>query len=90
MFITFLIFFSHDLAVEGAGAVALKAAEGVAAISLYLGIGSISWYWNFFGFMRQHASTCVNMQKRAFGLGFGCTLIETCVYAHELTCANNA
>ena len=34
-------FVAHDLAIEGVGAVAVKATEGVAAISLYLGIGSI-------------------------------------------------
>jgi hypothetical protein len=34
-------FVAHDLAMEGVGAVALKATEGVAAITLYLGIGSI-------------------------------------------------
>ncbi len=31
----------HDLAIEGVGVVAAKSAEGVAAISLYLGINSI-------------------------------------------------
>jgi hypothetical protein len=34
-------FVAHDLAIDGVGAVAVKATEGVAAISLYLGIGSI-------------------------------------------------
>jgi hypothetical protein len=34
-------FVAHDLAIEGVGAVALKATEGVAAITLYLGLGSI-------------------------------------------------
>ncbi len=31
-------FLLHDLAIEGVGAVAVKAIEAVAAISLYLGI----------------------------------------------------
>ncbi len=34
-------FVAHDLAIDGVSVVAVKAAEGVAAISLYLGIGSI-------------------------------------------------
>ncbi len=34
-------FVAHDLAIDGASALALKATEGVAAISLYLGIVSI-------------------------------------------------
>jgi hypothetical protein len=34
-------FVAHDLAIEGVGAVAFKATEGVAAITLYLGIVSI-------------------------------------------------
>jgi hypothetical protein len=34
-------FVAHDLAIEGVWVIAIKAAEGVAAISLYLGIGSI-------------------------------------------------
>ena len=34
-------FLAHDIAIDGVSVVAVKAAEGVAAISLYLGIGSI-------------------------------------------------
>jgi hypothetical protein len=34
-------FVAHDLAIDGVGAIAVKATEGVAAISLYLGISSI-------------------------------------------------
>jgi hypothetical protein len=34
-------FVAHDILIEGAGVTALKATEGVAAISLYLGINSI-------------------------------------------------
>ncbi len=34
-------FLAHDLAIDGVSVVAVKAAEDVAAISLYLGIGSI-------------------------------------------------
>jgi hypothetical protein len=34
-------FVAHDLAIDGVSTVDVKSVEGVAAISLYLGIGSV-------------------------------------------------